>query len=395
MKPVVSSIVAFAIAMAPLTAMADETSSHKPAVAKVVKSKKDDKHNKQALSRVHHVTKDKPVHHAHGVQVGGVGHAEPNPDCALTRTALATKAVRVEKPAISTRLVDSNASKASASKSHSEKGARKPAASKKSDIDDGRIERDEDFADLVARITGHPVEIARVLLDAKNDKGAPKLDSRNSHEPACMKDPVEMIRGPEIDTFELATCAGAVAPLAVERVSVLIRPGSAARPTASAAELARKKGSQLAPGIRRVDPRLVLRLQSIVDHFTTLERPAKLNIISGFRPTSVGSMHASGRAIDFRLEGIQNNDVFAFCKTLSDTGCGYYPNSSFVHVDVRDAGKGRVTWIDASGPGEAPRYVESWPLPALTNERNERGDVENAAVTEPASEPSRVDHRPQ
>jgi hypothetical protein len=53
-----------------------------------------------------------------------------------------------------------------------------------------------------------------------------------------------------------------------------------------------------------------------------------------------------------------------FAKTLGDTGCGFYPNSSFVHIDVRDAGAGHVTWIDASGPGETPRYVPTWPPPA-------------------------------
>ena len=65
--------------------------------------------------------------------------------------------------------------------------------------------------------------------------------------------------------------------------------------------------------------------------------------------------------MDFRLEGIDNEKVIAFCKTLEDTGCGYYPNSKFVHVDVRDAGSGHVSWIDASGPGEAPKYVTEWP----------------------------------
>jgi hypothetical protein len=74
-------------------------------------------------------------------------------------------------------------------------------------------------------------------------------------------------------------------------------------------------------------------------------------------------MHSSGRAVDFRMEGVKNEDVVAFCKTLGDTGCGFYPNSSFVHIDVRDPGAGHVAWIDASGPGETPRYVSQWPLP--------------------------------
>jgi hypothetical protein len=63
------------------------------------------------------------------------------------------------------------------------------------------------------------------------------------------------------------------------------------------------------------------------------------------------------------VAGVSNEELVAFCKTLPDTGCGYYPNSSFVHVDVRNPGTGSVTWIDSSGPGEAPHYVKQWPPP--------------------------------
>src|SRR5689334_1254109 len=99
MKPVVSSIVALAIAMAPLTAMAAEKSTHgKPVVTKVASHKKAEKSDKDskiektekvakadksekgeksdkceksenaAIARVHHTSKDKPsLHHAHNV----------------------------------------------------------------------------------------------------------------------------------------------------------------------------------------------------------------------------------------------------------------------------------------------------------------------------------------
>jgi len=43
-----------------------------------------------------------------------------------------------------------------------------------------------------------------------------------------------------------------------------------------------------------------------------------------------------------------------FCRTLGTVGVGYYPNSSFVHLDVRDV---PTYWIDYSGPGQAPRYA--------------------------------------
>jgi hypothetical protein len=88
--------------------------------------------------------------------------------------------------------------------------------------------------------------------------------------------------------------------------------------------------------------------------------------------------------MDFRIEGVKNEDVVAFCKTLDDTGCGYYPNSSFVHVDVRDPGAGHVAWIDASGPGEAPRYVASWPPPAdadVHKDKDARQMIEDLLAT--------------
>jgi len=179
--------------------------------------------------------------------------------------------------------------------------------------------------------------------------------------PPCMHEGVEFIRGQEAETFSLTRCDGSVAPLAVEKLSVLARPDSAPIPKSIEA-LAKAKGPDIAPGIRRVDPGLVERVEAIAEHFAK-GGPAKVSLISGYRPMSSGSYHATAQALDMRIEGVPNEAVVEFCKTLVDTGCGYYPNSSFVHVDVRQPGTGHVAWIDASGPGEAPRYVASWPPP--------------------------------
>lgn len=181
--------------------------------------------------------------------------------------------------------------------------------------------------------------------------------------PPCFKHAVEVTRGPEVDRFPLTTCDGNPAPLAVERLSVLARPAGAPKPTASPAALAKETGPTLAPGVHRVDARILSRVQSIVDHFTAEGKTARLSLVSGVRPTSSGSLHATGRALDFRLDGVKNEEIVKYCKTIDDTGCGYYPNSSFVHVDVRDLAAGHVSWIDASGPGESPRYVSTWPPP--------------------------------
>jgi hypothetical protein len=188
-----------------------------------------------------------------------------------------------------------------------------------------------------------------------------KVHAKVAAKPPCMHDGVEFIRGQEAQTFSLTRCDGSVAPLAIEKLSVLARPDSAAIPKSIEA-LAKAKGPDIAPGVRRVDAGLVERVEAIAEHFSK-GSVAKVSLISGYRPMSSGSYHATAQALDLRIEGVPNEAVVEFCKTLVDTGCGYYPNSSFVHVDVRQPGTGHVAWIDASGPGEAPHYVASWPPP--------------------------------
>ena len=189
--------------------------------------------------------------------------------------------------------------------------------------------------------------------------------------PPCLRDATIIMRGAEEEKVALTRCDGSAAPLAVEQISVMVRPGNAAKPVLAVQALAKSKTSELAPGIRRVDPRLVERLQSMVDHFARAGAASKVFVVSGYRPMSAGSFHATGRALDFRIDGVKNEELVAYCKTLEDTGCGYYPNSSFVHVDVRDGGTGHVSWIDASGAGQSPKYVAAWPPPRDEAEDND------------------------
>jgi len=178
----------------------------------------------------------------------------------------------------------------------------------------------------------------------------------------CAKAPVDVTTGADTARFTLATCDGHPAPLAVEQLSIVARGGGIAKPTAPLADLAKIPGPMIAPGIRRFDPGLLVRLQRVVDHFAKPGETTKITVVSGYRPASKGSYHSTAHALDFRIEGVTNEALVAFCKTFDDTGCGYYPNSYFVHMDVR-AGAGHVSWIDASGPGEKPRYVTTWPPP--------------------------------
>jgi uncharacterized protein YcbK (DUF882 family) len=107
-------------------------------------------------------------------------------------------------------------------------------------------------------------------------------------------------------------------------------------------------------GVHVVDPRLVALVGIVSSHFGG--KP--LEIVSGYRaytPTQYTehSNHNLGKALDFRIRGVKNEDLRDFCLTLRSAGCGYYPNSTFVHLDVRDT---KAFWTDWSRPGEAPRY---------------------------------------
>jgi uncharacterized protein YcbK (DUF882 family) len=106
-----------------------------------------------------------------------------------------------------------------------------------------------------------------------------------------------------------------------------------------------------------IDPRLIALVGVVSNHFGS----RRIEIVSGFRPYSptqhtAHSNHNIGKAIDFRVQGVPNEVVRDFCRTLHNVGCGYYPHSTFVHMDVRGS---TAFWIDYSRPGEPPRYNAS------------------------------------
>jgi len=100
----------------------------------------------------------------------------------------------------------------------------------------------------------------------------------------------------------------------------------------------------------RIDPALIRLIAAVSDKFGGRE----LRIVSGYRTKSfvAASQHKKGRALDFSIPGIPNEALRDYLRTLDDIGVGYYPNSSFVHLDVRGYNS---YWIDYAGPGEAPR----------------------------------------
>jgi hypothetical protein len=183
----------------------------------------------------------------------------------------------------------------------------------------------------------------------------------------CRRRPVIFMRVTgERDVFPLVRCDGSVAPEALDRLTLMARPPDVPRPDGLLPDEpdpeATPRGEWLRE-VRLVHPRLLWLLQRIADAFPW----RAIYIYSGYRPGAVvsgighQSMHATARAMDIQVMNIPNVALFNFCRTLEDVGCGYYPNSKFVHVDVRHPGTGHAVWIDASGPGEPAKYVDSWP----------------------------------
>jgi hypothetical protein len=184
------------------------------------------------------------------------------------------------------------------------------------------------------------------------------------------------------------------------------KPGKSGKKSASAAPSA-----TLPRGIRIMDRGLLTRLQAVANEF----KGKPISVVSGYRPTAKSGYHKEARALDVHVEGVRNEDLVTFCRSLSDTGCGYYPHSSFVHMDVRPAGTGHVYWIDASGPGEPAKYVSAWPPPKDTEptiiarpdakapsdeqthgdaKDDARGDTERDRDSEPASAGEALDENP-
>jgi hypothetical protein len=184
----------------------------------------------------------------------------------------------------------------------------------------------------------------------------------------CRRRPVQFVRyGGESDTFALVRCDGSVAPEALDRLSIMARPPDVPDPgdlLPDEPDPTAWQDLEWVPRVRVVHPRLLWVLQRVADAFPW--RP--IYIFSGYRPRSEPgsrrghqSLHGEGRAMDILVMGIPNASLFRFCRTLDDVACGYYPNSKFVHIDVRRPGTGHAFWIDISGPGEPSRYVDSWP----------------------------------
>ena len=107
-----------------------------------------------------------------------------------------------------------------------------------------------------------------------------------------------------------------------------------------------------------MNDRLLTLMAQVSDHFGG--RP--LRVVSGYRTTSwvEESKHPLGRACDFVVLGVPNTVLRDYLRSLDSVGVGYYPNSTFVHLDVRER---NTYWVDYAGPGEPPRLTPTAVIP--------------------------------
>ena len=101
-----------------------------------------------------------------------------------------------------------------------------------------------------------------------------------------------------------------------------------------------------------MNPRLMRLLYQTGRHWPG----RRVEVVSGYRNPTVAknprSPHMKGLACDFRVDGVKATELRDYLrKTFEKIGVGYYPNSTFVHLDVRK--ERSAFWIDYSGPGRA------------------------------------------
>ncbi len=121
----------------------------------------------------------------------------------------------------------------------------------------------------------------------------------------------------------------------------------------------------------------------------------RIEVVSGYRHPKFAknphSPHMKGLACDVRVAGVKNTELRDFFRSrFKSVGVGYYPNSSFVHLDVRRGSS--AFWIDYSGPGETAIYSKN----ALDDLRSGRAERWRRATIDPswADTPDEGDDEP-
>jgi uncharacterized protein YcbK (DUF882 family) len=115
-----------------------------------------------------------------------------------------------------------------------------------------------------------------------------------------------------------------------------------------------RDGSGKGGRVGRMHPRLASLFYRVCRYYASQGK--RIEVISGYRPAAKNSRspHKKGLAVDFRVKGVSNAALRDYLRKSYDrVGVGYYPNSVFVHFDVRQRS---AFWIDYSGPGQEAEY---------------------------------------
>ncbi len=134
-----------------------------------------------------------------------------------------------------------------------------------------------------------------------------------------------------------------------ERVTLRVSAegGFSASDLAAAAQLLRSPGSG---ATHPIEPQLLQTVYALQTYFAAPE----VRVISGYRMPKHGggSNHGKGRALDFVIPGVRNEELASYARSMGFKGVGTYPLSGFVHVDIRDRS---YSWVDSSAPGKRNR----------------------------------------
>jgi uncharacterized protein YcbK (DUF882 family) len=146
--------------------------------------------------------------------------------------------------------------------------------------------------------------------------------------------------------------------------------------------------------VHSMNPRLAALLYEVGRHYEK-----SLLVYDGFRALRVArkkgnpkSPHPRGLACDFEIDGVTHQELRDYLFTTFDgVGVGYYPNSHFVHLDVR--GRGKAFWVDYSFPdmrqSKSMYSKKSWEQVKADEEALATTDDEQAAAapTQGANDP--------
>lgn len=100
-----------------------------------------------------------------------------------------------------------------------------------------------------------------------------------------------------------------------------------------------------------IHPRLQRLLPQLADRFGG----RRIVVLSGYRPHRGGraeerTRHAQGMAVDLRIEEVPARQLYQFCRSLGNVGCGHSPRGDYVHIDVRTA---PLHWVYTGRSGSA------------------------------------------